>query len=122
MPKVLLPRISNSGTIKPTNGPAIYQGIGCFKISNILRCLSIFFRLSLRSGFERPNKIAPKKEKYKVLLKELDVMAQVSLRHPSFLEHQEYFINKIIGNENFKLLPIPFWYSFTCIYNCIFVY
>jgi len=29
MPNVLLPNISNSGTVRPISGPDIYQGHGC---------------------------------------------------------------------------------------------
>ena len=35
MPKFLLPKISSAGTVRPTNGPATYQGQGCLINSRI---------------------------------------------------------------------------------------
>ena len=35
IPKDLLPNINNTGTVSPINGPATYQGHGCFKRSDI---------------------------------------------------------------------------------------
>jgi hypothetical protein len=36
IPNDLLPNINKAGTVKPIKGPAMYQGQGCFKNSNII--------------------------------------------------------------------------------------
>src|SRR5690606_6315333 len=41
MPKDLLPIIKSAGTVKPINGPATYQGQGCFK-NSIIICFICF--------------------------------------------------------------------------------
>src|SRR5690606_15002634 len=49
MPKFLFPKINNAGTVSPTSGPAMYQGQGCFKNSNIY--FYIFSLINLSNWF-----------------------------------------------------------------------
>lgn len=45
IPKDLFPIINSAGTVKPINGPATYQGQGCF-INSIIFVLLIFVNQS----------------------------------------------------------------------------
>ena len=51
MPKRLLPKINKAGTIKPINGPAIYQGQGCL-IHSLMQIISLKIQQTIYRKFD----------------------------------------------------------------------
>ncbi|MFM2118336.1 MAG: hypothetical protein RL316_1526, partial [Bacteroidota bacterium] len=49
IPNVLLPRISNRGTVRPISGPDTYQGQGCLISSSMGIGLMIYFDFFISS-------------------------------------------------------------------------